>query len=484
MKKYILSVGASCLVAAFTLTGLFSACSDDAEGIGADRYISLSGDEFTFDAEGEQTFTVTVTIEPPVESFEVENNAQWLNHEVDGNKIIFSAESPNYSNENLTATVKVSANGISRTISFTQLHAQADITRLMKLDKYYDVVMSPNGRYLGAVKETLVDGSTWDFTISVYDAKSGEWTECETTRDSYARPVAVSDNGSVVVREDITNSGYYYTPDGTRKELGLPDGGWQSPQGEGISADGSIIVGSVSSTTDSKEVPVKWVNGVPELLPLPGQLPDTEMAWKRIFPRGCSADGSIIYGNAEVNWDAYVPVIWYADGTVEVAALDEAEYTSEVFNWGEGDVWEITWVKGVLMDAERYNISSDGRYLACTYYEAINTREGGVPCVYDIETKTLEKTTGISGCYGWAVTDDKILTVINPQAGNGYIVDMNDGSNVTAEEWFHKESGLNTGFGIKIERLVPSTGAAIGSYTKEGISSVKTFWYLKPRGEK
>ena len=57
----------------------------------------------------------------------------------------------------------------------------------------------------------------------------------------------------------------------------------------GVSADGSVVVGTSFHFTGFQERAVRWINGVPELIPVQG-------AYSRMVAHGCSADGSVVVG--------------------------------------------------------------------------------------------------------------------------------------------------------------------------------------------
>ncbi len=146
----------------------------------------------------------------------------------------------------------------------------------------------------------------------------------------WANGLAIDETGSVVVGEDDLEP-FMWTPSDGATELPLLDGA-ASREAKGISADGTVIVGTAVTQA------IYWENGnAPEALGFVGT------------PRATNQDGSVIVGDA-----AGAPFLWTEnDGllflTDELAALEV-----DLSGWTLSTVTDISWDGTVLVGEGTY----------------------------------------------------------------------------------------------------------------------------------
>jgi probable HAF family extracellular repeat protein len=175
------------------------------------------------------------------------------------------------------------------------------------------------------------------------------------------------------------------------QDLGTLPGGDESVA-YGVSADGSVVVGSARNTAGQWHA-FRWQNGVMQDL---GTLDGSESeAW------GVSADGSVVVGrarNAAGQWHAFR---WQngvmqdlgtldgnsswalgvsADGSVVVGWAENAEGYQRAFRWtAAGGMEDLNKTYASLLTdgsvlVEAYAISPDGRYIVGSGYNAATER--------------------------------------------------------------------------------------------------------------
>jgi len=177
-----------------------------------------------------------------------------------------------------------------------------------------------------------------------------------------SRAYGVSDNGEYVVGEGSTDQGFgegevyfrraFLWHEGQMIDLGAPPGHEHSNAND-VSADGSVVVGSALSETDSIWKPARWSNGSAMLIPLPQGASGGDAI-------AVSGDGRVVIGNT----DLHHPFLWNPyDGTRELRVILEQDYGVDLTGW---------WLFNVT------DISADGRRIVGTGFNPQGNVEGWV----------------------------------------------------------------------------------------------------------
>ena len=215
----------------------------------------------------------------------------------------------------------------------------------------------PSGDFASFANDVSADGSTVvgsSFIIGEYEVCCGEF-----------------------IREDAAEA-FRWTQEGGIQGLGdLPGGGFFSNAG-GVSADGSIVVGS-SDSFGFRDKPFRWTqeSGI-ELLE------GTPFQGESYFVSGVSADGSIVvggtlslYGQEAFRWtendgveiitalegniQAEVPPDISGDGSIIVGSISVGARGREAVRLKEnGDIERLGDLPGGDFNSETYGVSADG----------------------------------------------------------------------------------------------------------------------------
>ncbi|MEL6613431.1 MAG: hypothetical protein AAFQ53_15135, partial [Bacteroidota bacterium] len=200
----------------------------------------------------------------------------------------------------------------------------------------------------------------------------------------------VSGDGRVVVGNALgvvivqtSPEGFRWSEAGGMQGLGLPAGDNARTIGEGASGDGSVVVGT--RRDDNTFEAIRWVDGAPTQLPPPDGAP----TWQ---PNGVSADGSVIVGRAltlepgdrpgAVRWTAsggidYLPTLVpdggnvaldvSTDGTVIVGRAPTTSGRRAV-RWANGAIQDLGLPDASFALSEGVGISGDGEVIVGVAY--------------------------------------------------------------------------------------------------------------------
>ena len=140
---------------------------------------------------------------------------------------------------------------------------------------------------------------------------------------------AVSDDGSVVVGSQNLGSGpeSFRWEDGEVTYLGDLGGGPFTSQAECVSADGSVIAGSVT-TADAPNEAFRWENGVMTGL---GFLPGSGTLDSKA--EGISGDGAVIVGRSDDDFGATAFIWDVENGMRSLQDILENDYGLDLTGW-------------------------------------------------------------------------------------------------------------------------------------------------------
>lgn len=214
--------------------------------------------------------------------------------------------------------------------------------------------------------------------------------------------------------------------------------------------DGSF---PASETADGNSPVEKTFEGLePELLQIPEENMNGTQLRNGAMARGCSEDGSVVYGS---EWDTQGVVYW-KNGEMKYIAKETAiARTTLVSNMFTGELDEVEDYAYLKKNAERYCISPNGRYIACTFYDFYTDESGSepssdinYPALVDTETgeAILFDKAGFMKSMGTTASNDGTLFGNTTDSGDpqGYVFTKGTSSGVPVGEWMMSEYGIIT----------------------------------------
>lgn len=309
-------------------------------------------------------------------------------------------------------------------------------------------VFSKNGKYYATYDhEYLEDGNTAVKYPLIINAETGETTRLEGSTE-YTDVKAVNNDGTML--SIGTSLSCVVFKNGEKLSLEIP--GYKNINVEGFNGDGSIMVGYAQESEGRKYMPVKWNGLEPELLQIPEENMNGMQLRNGAMARGCSEDGSVVYGS---EWDTQGVVYW-KNGEMKYIAKETAiARTTLVPNMFTGELDEVEDYAYLKKNAERYCISPNGRYIACTFYDFYTDESGSepssdinYPALVDTETgeAILFDKAGFMKSMGTTASNDGTLFGNTTDFGDpqGYVFTKGSSSGVPVGEWMMSEYGIIT----------------------------------------
>ncbi len=456
---------------ALAMVVTLAACEDEKSD-----YIKLSMSSFTFSPEGEEEYTVTVDASG---TWKATYTSTWITVEQDDSRTLRIGAAPTRSNGMRKAQISVTSGFAEEIIEVTQLGTNVIFNILEQHSQEF--IMSPYGTYVCGVKVEL-ENLVYYYTPYIIETQTGEITEMETVTDMYDA-AAVSDTGVFAVA-DWTNTAQYYTADGEKKEVAVPDG-FSYVVVSSMSSDGSIFIGYGWHVEEALYYPIKWTDNQPEILSMP--MTDTygRSVEQGSMARGCSADGSVIYGSC---WDDFAAIYWKGSGSWQyVGGGDVINLHTLIVEGYEGLVY-IDVVDMPITTAENTMMSTSGRYMAVTYQ--VNVAENRdvatylYPAILDTETGILDiirdLPDGFRNAWGRTASDHGHLSFACPRSTTfyGYVYDSFKGLTRTTSDYLEEEFGFMLQEDEAYIIHYAGEGEAImgGTYIYQG--SLMDYWYL------
>lgn len=408
--------------------------------------IYLSHSSFTFKAIGE---SLEIGVDANVE-WDIVNDLDWITVGEKTDTSIVITAAANEVDQSRDGVIKFVAGNAQKLLSVSQLNKSfsgkfEDISTLAKVN------FSKNGRFYGGFRiEYLSDGNTSVYYPTIVDCYTGEVKEYESGQ-GYSELRALSDDGNVFVITLDSGETLVYN-NGVKSKLEMS--GYMWIMVEAMSSDGSVMVGYAQDKETHGFVPVKWTNLQPEILEVPEENSRGEQLWNGAMARGCSEDGSVIYGS---EWDAKGLIYW-RDGKMYYPGKDYAEKKTVILEswWGieETEVYCI-----ITKTAEPYSMSPNGKYIAATYNDYLpNGDEPATALNYAVvvDTETNEvhfiKSDDIQQLTGMSVDNDGICYGGSPAEGvsDGYVMDYKTSSVTPINDWMLSKYGVV----VDIDRIV------------------------------
>lgn len=362
------------------IAGICGSCSKDVSY----EYLRLSLNSYTFSADGYDTCRIGV--ESNVE-WTVGEIPEWIDIVETGQDYLLLTASANDLGQDRECLIAINGGDECEEFSACQMHVFFD-DRMIPLYDLNMPVISRNGKYMAGVRIEYTPENP-DLPLArlvVRDLVTGEVTEREDLYEEYDCINAISDDGRTVVFYNFATLACGIMKDGSFSELILPDN-YYFPVVSNMSADGSVMVGWCNSKTERGYFPVKWINGEPEILERPEKNLSGKPLGNGAMARGCSADGSVVYGS---EWDTYGLVYW-KDGKMYHAFENNIEHNPKDPAMDE--------YSGVIVYSDRFKISNNGDYIAASYRPLGNMPliSSGHPCMVDTRTGNIAIIESIDG---------------------------------------------------------------------------------------
>ena len=390
-------------------------------------YINLSVEAYTFSYTGEDSITVTVNTNAGEWTATTNNDFIQIGEKTD-NSVVISVL-PNTTDEQLSGTVNFTAGTATATFIVTQLESMFR-SSYRQFDNKSIGVMSRNGRYYAYVTVYSPDGTNFDDQCYIVDFLTGEETEFALEEPGqgvgyYDSVQAISDDGKTLILGNTLAVLTELYVNGERIPVSC-EPGYSNPYLQNMSADGSVIVGAV--TDDNADfyfvAPSVWINGEQTILSTPEYNALGQELACGVYLRGCSDDGSIIFGS---EWDTY-GLVYYKNDRMYNIGVENSEVSGN----------EVVTIP--YLEASFFNISPNGKYIVCNY------RKNGAEYPFRVNTETgqFSYLSAGSGCAAATVDDNGLVFGYTPvmNAMSGVVLDFDAQTQESLSDWMQRVKGI------------------------------------------
>lgn len=404
------------------------------EDLSSPDRIDLSVISYTFAPEGETFHLEVSAVSTSEENWHFQGGDEWISAERTENGLALTAAS-NEGGEMRETTISFICGKAKATLYLTQLPGKfsGGFVNMTASEYGYQSRFSNNSNFCAAYALETPEGSAQIFIPILINTRTGEETRYEGSAD-YSAIRAVSDDGRMISLT-VGSVGCALLVDGQTMDIPCPSG-YKTPVVSGFSTDGNVMVGYVQETDGYAYYPVKWTNMIPEVLDIPETDVQGEDLFSGAMARGCSADGSVVYGS---EWDTQAFVYWDAEGMHFAGKETSVNRTVDYM----GMTLEIP--AYFKKTAENYSISQNGRYIAGIFNDYTDNGDGtyspysvSYPAIYDTQTDELTVYEDYSG-YS-AMFADNEGRLFGGVAGMGYVFD--ESGAVPIEEWMASQYGI------------------------------------------
>lgn len=431
-------------------------------------YINLSVETYTFNSAGSDSLVVTV--ETNAGEWSAESQSAFIHLGTKTENTIVVTVDPNGEEEYLSGTVHFTAGTAEETLNVSQ--TPMSFRGIFKDFPMQSMgTLSRNGKYYAWVNTYLISENDWDDECFIMDLETGEVTEiplepcigADGSSGYYDSVLAISDDGRTLIMEHKGNQITNLYVDGEEVPMNCADG-YYNPWITGISADGSVVVGSCKKDGDMNftSYPCKWENGEHIILDMPETDAEGRPLLNGVYLRGCSADGSVIFGS---EWQTFGVVYYKGDRLYNIGI--ENSYSP-----GEGSIPTI-----IYMEASYNNMSPSGKYFGATY------RLDGVdyPCRINTETGIFEYMENSPNCGGTCATDDGLLFGVTPtlMSTSGIVCDFNAGTSEPLTDYISRTHGISISSDRWVD-AISSDGKVMGGrrYTFTALGAQYPYWFM------
>ncbi len=490
LTKFIMT--AVVAAAAIALSG----CKEDTPNTGGNT-ISLSQSSATFTGADNKPVIITVICSDPAWNYSTEQD--WITISDRTNNSVKVSVADNDEGKTRTGQVVFSADGYDDAILTIQQTAKDSVEAMYRIFDMFDVrgVISPGGLYCaGYVIGVDEENDSYTYTPVVVDIMADDVRNY----DPYPQAVhdldyscAITDDGRFFV--ETNKEMLIINPDLTEETVQSPNNWSNYPHIMNVSeGTGNIWVGYVAA--EGAYHTLKYTDGIAQVLPNP-ELDARDMTPSDLdgmTGRGCSLDGSILYGtyyNYELVDAMHVGYWSEADGNKFHWAGEDCRKITPVqmIDSFDGSLYDYNLVNGFQNPAgSDHAMSPDGKWIAGNYMEEAQT-DDNMEIVFTANKLAFfnveeQKTYiyDITGEYGWHVTNDGLGFTITTDGTAGNVYDVRTGELIsTAVEWVAQQTGMMVNSGAV--DYVASNGVIFGhkmvfNAQMGGLDNVN--WYVVP----
>lgn len=434
-------------------------------------YVKLSMTSFTFDSKDIQPLEVEVQTNDSKEWDAMLEEGDWIEFSKEEGRLVITAKE-NENSEPRTATLSVTSGNAKSVITLNQLAYGFTGSFIdFPLQSYGGI--SRNGLYAGYINpvQNQTTGKV-SYEGTMYNTETGEIMELdvpmmESTNAPYEGIACISNDGNSILYYHSASTNSIVVTNGEKVDLKLPEG-YSIPAPKYFSNDGSIVVGSCKFTADRMSMPVVWRNGEPEILEIPEFLANgMPMPMNGVLARGCSDDGSVIYGS---EWKLYGLIYW-KDGKMVDIGSKYAEPISEYK------------VAIIQTHSSTTNISPNGKFIAAYF----NANGGGAlgaeyyPVVINTETEEATIYRDYQGYMGVHAMNDGTIFVQRQLSEDGAaVIDYETGTLRSVSEWSMERYGLSISDSRFVQYISSDEQVIYGNKAvNTGLGFATPGWYLR-----
>lgn len=480
------------MLALAAATAALASCTETRED---HQFIKVSGVSYSF--QSIETDPLTIMIESNPADWKVESVSSWIKITGQSADAIELLPEENAIAADREGELVITAGEASQTIRFVQMGQSFSLQSGYKTFEEYvgGAAISPNGTYVGGWYSILDEvEKVWIKYVVIENIRTGEVYRLDpfpTTLYPIYHSEAITDSGDIIFHcED--NRGVIFSIDGTIQEIADVEGKYK-PWVQNVGSDESGVWVGFCLNAGTLYSPVKWTNGVAEILTKPEETYRGNKPWVQgCMARGCSLDGRKVYGTAWEGLDA--GLIWWDENNEPHWVAREVR-EEDMFNTTTQQWYKHNLVDGVLGDGSPYCMSSTGKWIAGSYYkEYLDEAKTDIlytkyPAYYDTENDQLYTFPEYEGAAGLAVTDDGIGVVgLSPFPGittDTEIIDIVTGSRISdSTAWIRDNMGIIIPSDSILEFISPDKKVALG-YDLRGVGGEPMRkWCVFPNPEK
>lgn len=439
-------------------------------------YVKLSMTSFTFDSKDIQPLEVEVQTNDSKEWDAMLEEGDWIEFSKEEGKLVITAKE-NENSEPRSATLAVTSGNAKSVITLNQLaYGFSGSFVDFPLQSYGGI--SRNGLFAGYVNpiQNQATGNL-SYECKVYNTETGEvkelevptvkaWDGSETGRP-YEAVTCISNDGNSILFSHDSQARSAVVSNGEEVELKLPEG-YQYPTPKYFSSDASVVVGTCKFAADRMSMPVVWRNGEPEILEIPEFLANgIPMPSNGVIARGCSDDGSVIYGS---EWKLMGLIYWKDGKMVDMAS----KYAEPI------DEYKVAIIQ---THSSTTNISPNGKFIAA-YFNANGSGSLGAeyyPVVINTETEEATIYRDYQGYMGIHAMNDGTIFVQRQLSGDGAaVIDYATGELKPVSEWSKDRYGLSISDSRFVQYISSDEQVIYGNKAvNTGLGFATPGWYLR-----